>query len=843
MASKRGNNSKKKGASKGEVTANQTQGIDWYKVIAYCAAVAALCLSVMSIFSIIFYFWDWRSDYSIVMGNIADSHVLRHYQIANGCGIWGARIAQMLIGSSFGIFGFLVPLFFLYVSVGFLFKSYKVRFLRMASLMMLLLFMTSATLGVMFGQKWGLFNSGAGGAFGLIITTLFIDNVGVVGYVILLFFGWIATAISINRNFVQWVADNTKALLQSSMEVFENFKRASVSKNLLPQSTSQPSDEYDDSSDYYEDDQDTEEVVNEPIPFEDDEFNEFEIEDTTAKSSSDYQLQRVETSIFAEEVAGAEQSGDESIGITVESNELQMVDEDDVEQDLYDPLKDLYSYVPPPPSLLVDYSANCEVSESEILETKTQIEETLSHFRIAIQRIKATVGPTITLYEIVQAVGVKIAKITSLADDIAQSLRANGIRIIAPIPGRGTIGIEVPNKNKQVVSMFSSILSQQFQDMKAELPVVVGRTIQNECYVFDLAKMPHLLVAGATGQGKSVGLNAIITSLLYRKHPSQLKFVMIDPKMVEFSPYKNLENHFMARMESEDDVIITDPKKAVCALNALCEEMEKRLQLLSDAEVRNIVEYNEKFVNRKLNPENGHFYMPYIVTIIDEFADLIMMDRGVETPVMRLAQKARAIGIHLIVATQRPDVKVITGGIKANFPARIAFKVTSLVDSRTIIDQMGANQLIGRGDLLFMKDGELTRVQCALVETDEVSNIVKHISEQQGYTQPYLLPDFSPEGGGGAASDDMMGESGAPMKYDSMFAEAARVCVDNGKGSTSYLQKYFSIGFPRAGKIMMQLENAGIVARQVGPPSPKPREVYIKDAVSLEEKLQELGLS
>ena len=370
-----------------------------------------------------------------------------------------------------------------------------------------------------------------------------------------------------------------------------------------------------------------------------------------------------------------------------------------------------------------------------------------------------------------------------------------------------------------------------------KLPVVIGRTIQNENYVFDLAKMPHLLVAGATGQGKSVGLNAIITSLLYRKHPAQLKFVMIDPKMVEFSLYAKIERHFLAKMESEDDAIITDPKKAVYTLNSLCTEMDSRLELCKKAGARNIAEYNEKFTARRLSPLNGHRYLPYIVVVVDEFADLIMTAREVEGPVMRLAQKARAVGIHLIIATQRPDVKVITGGIKANFPARIAFRVMQMIDSRTIIDQPGANQLIGRGDMLFSKDGELIRIQCALVETKEVERIVEYISKQQGYTSAYSLPDYTPDTGDSSGS--MGSEDSAPVKYDSLFAEIARDAVSGGNISTSMIQRNYEVGFNRAGRIMMQLERAGIVGRQQGA---KPRDILFHDMPSLEAKLQELGL-
>jgi S-DNA-T family DNA segregation ATPase FtsK/SpoIIIE len=526
----------------------------------------------------------------------------------------------------------------------------------------------------------------------------------------------------------------------------------------------------------------------------------------------------------------------EGVVVTVEANEAKLLDERAIPTESYDPLKDLVNYRKPPVTLLEDYISDSEVSDEEIFENKTKIEDTLKNFGIPIQRIKATVGPTVTLYEIVQAQGIKISKVQGLENDIAQSLKALGIRIIAPIPGKGTIGIEVPNRDKQVVSMYSAVRSLRFQESKAELPVVIGRTIQNENYVFDLAKMPHLLVAGATGQGKSVGLNAIITSLLYRKHPAQLKFVMIDPKMVEFSLYAKIERHFLAKMESEDDAIITDPKKAVYTLNSLCTEMDNRLELCKKAGARNIAEYNEKFTSRRLNPMNGHRYLPYIVVVVDEFADLIMTAREVEGPVMRLAQKARAIGIHLIIATQRPDVKVITGGIKANFPARIAFRVMQMIDSRTIIDQPGANQLIGRGDMLFSKDGDLTRIQCALVETREVERICEYISKQQGYTAAYALPDYTPDGDGTQMGSE---ESSAPVKYDSLFAEIARDAVSGGQISTSMIQRNYEVGFNRAGRIMMQLERAGIVGRQQGA---KPRDILYHDLPSLEAKLQELGL-
>ena len=530
---------------------------------------------------------------------------------------------------------------------------------------------------------------------------------------------------------------------------------------------------------------------------------------------------------------------EDGLVITVRESAPKQRRESEIDNTLYDPLRDLESYKKPYVSLLEDYKSPHKVSDAEIYDNKCRIQETLKYFGIPIIDINATVGPTVTLYEIVQAQGVKISKIQGLERDIAQSLKALGIRIIAPIPGRGTIGIEVPNRDKQIVSMYSSICSEEFQSSKAELPVVIGRTIQNENYTFDLAKMPHLLVAGATGMGKSVGLNAIVTSLLYRKHPSELKFVMIDPKMVEFSIYAKLERHFLAKMESEDEAIVTDSKKAVYVLNSLVEEMGRRLELCKLAGVRNIVEYNAKFVSRNLNPQKGHRFLPYIVVIIDEYADLIMTAKEVEVPVMRLAQKARAVGIHLIVATQRPDVKVITGNIKANFPARIAFRVQQMIDSRTILDQPGANQLIGRGDMLFSNNGELTRIQCALVDTPEVTRLVDYIAKQQGYTEAYPLPDYVPEsgeGGGGAMSD---GESSAPIKYDSLFGEIARDAVTNGAISTSAIQRTYEVGFNRAGRIMLQLERAGIVGPQMGS---KPREIKFYDLPSLEAKLQDLGV-
>ena len=497
----------------------------------------------------------------------------------------------------------------------------------------------------------------------------------------------------------------------------------------------------------------------------------------------------------------------------------------------YDPTLDLSNYQYPPLELLEEHSSGSpKVTADELEENKNTIIETLRHYKIEITKIKATIGPTVTLYEIVPAPGIKISKIKNLEDDIALSLSALGIRIIAPIPGAGTIGIEVPNQNPEVVSMRGIIASKKFQESKYALPVALGRTISNEPYTFDLAKMPHLLVAGATGQGKSVGLNAIITSLLYKKHPSQLKFVMVDPKKVELSIYSVIEKHFLAKLPDAEEAIITENDKVVATLNSLCIEMDSRYDLLKLAHVRNIKEYNEKFVKRQLNPNNGHRYLPYIVVVVDEFADLIMTaGKEVEQPIARIAQLARAVGIHMIIATQRPSTNIITGVIKANFPARIAFKVASMIDSRTILDSPGANQLIGLGDMLISKDSEMVRVQCAFVDTPEVDAITKFIADQQGYPEAYALPEYVSDTENGINNDMDLGAK------DPLFEEAARLVVNTQQGSTSSIQRRFSIGYNRAGRIIDQLEAAGIVGPFEGS---KARQVLIPDEYSLEQILK-----
>ncbi|MBU2651806.1 MAG: DNA translocase FtsK [Bacteroidetes bacterium] len=525
---------------------------------------------------------------------------------------------------------------------------------------------------------------------------------------------------------------------------------------------------------------------------------------------------------------------EEDIELTIEPTKEEKVTLSDHQtiDTLYDPTLDLSSYVYPTLDLLDAYQDdNVRVSKEELERNKNRIVETLQNYSIQIEKIKATIGPSVTLYEIIPAPGVRISKIKNLEDDIALSLSALGIRIIAPIPGKGTIGIEVPNQVKETVPMKSILGSERFQSSRYELPFGLGKTISNESFVADLAKMPHILMAGATGQGKSVGLNAIITSLLYKKHPSQLKFIMVDPKKVELTLFSKIERHFLAKLPDSEEAIITDTRKVVRTLNSLGIEMDNRYELLKDAQVRNIKEYNEKFVSRKLNPNEGHRYLPYLVVVVDEFADLIMTaGKEIENPLTRLAQLARAVGIHLIIATQRPSVNIITGTIKANFPARIAYRVISKIDSRTILDSGGAEQLIGRGDMLLATGSDIIRLQCAFVDTHEVERVTDFIGSQRGYPDAFHLPEFADE------ESEAVGEFD-PNERDELFDDAARIIVQNQQGSTSLLQRRLKLGYNRAGRIIDQLEAAGIVGPFEGS---KAREVKVKDEYILEQILRDL---
>ena len=597
-----------------------------------------------------------------------------------------------------------------------------------------------------------------------------------------------------------------------------------------------------------EDDTPMDVITTEPDPkvFDDPESQtvEFTIDDNEEQNGNEEQ-QSIELAVDTDnnskadtKQTDAKPKGDIELDVEVSKAEAKadgksLVSVGDKMLEAYDPKLDLENYRYPTLDLLKHYESdgNPFIDMKEQNDNKNRIVDVLRNFSVEISSIKATVGPTITLYEITPAQGVRISKIRNLEDDIALSLSALGIRIIAPIPGKGTIGIEVPNAKPNIVSMESILNSKKFQETQMELPCAVGKTITNEVFMFDLAKIPHLLVAGATGQGKSVGLNAIITSLLYKKHPAELKIVLIDPKKVEFSIYTPLEKHFLAMVPDEGaEPIITDVTKVVRTLNSLCKEMDTRYDLLKIAGARNIKEYNKKFKDRQLNPQNGHRFMPYIVVVIDEFGDLIMTaGKEIELPIARIAQLARAVGIHMVIATQRPTTSIITGNIKANFPGRIAFKVSAMIDSKTILDRPGANQLIGRGDMLFLNGNEPVRVQCAFVDTPEVERINQFIAQQQGYVTTFELPE--PDTGDG----DLGGASDVDMQHlDPLFEDAARVIIMSQSGSTSLIQRKFSIGYNRAGRIMDQMEKAGIVGAASGS---KPREVLIQDEVSLENLL------
>ncbi len=573
-----------------------------------------------------------------------------------------------------------------------------------------------------------------------------------------------------------------------------------------------------------------EEVSAEENGYENEEYEEEEVgEEEGTEEEYEYEENSEEEEVH-EYIPSNEEGG---IGLMVAKAPEEEVVEEGIAEN-YDPTLDLSSYKYPTLDLLNEYEGvRFQVSKEELEANKDKIVETLSHYNIGISNIKATIGPTVTLYEIVPDAGIRISKIKNLEDDIALSLAALGIRIIAPIPGKGTIGIEVPNSNKETVSIRSVLSTEKFLKSDKDLPVVFGKTISNEVFVGDLAKMPHLLMAGATGQGKSVGLNVLLASLIYKKHPSQLKFVLVDPKKVELSLFNKIERHFLAKLPDTQDAIITDTKKVIHTLNSLCMEMDMRYDLLKDANCRNLKEYNKKFVERRLNPNKGHRFMPYIVLVIDELADLMMTaGKEVETPIARLAQLARAIGIHLVVATQRPSVNVITGIIKANFPARLSFKVTSKIDSRTILDAGGAEQLIGQGDMLFSMGSELIRVQCAFIDTPEVEKVCEFIGSQRGYDSAYMLPEYVDEEGEGSDKGEFNF-----AERDSLFEEAARIIVTHQQGSTSLLQRRLKLGYNRAGRLIDQLESAGVVGPFEGS---KAREVLVTDEYSLEQLLNEL---
>ncbi|MDR3267921.1 MAG: DNA translocase FtsK [Tannerella sp.] len=788
----------------------------------------------VSIASISFFFTGGEDQNAVVHTSTKDLLINRG-QVNNWAGVRGAYVAELLMNRCFGISSFFI-LFFL-GSLGVKWMGIcRMSLLKRFLLCSAMLLWSAVFLSFTFLKSYEDTFLYLGGEQGFYLSDLLIKNLGKTGTILLLIAGFLIIAVCLSNKVIP--------LLRKffSFSWSQKWKRKWQWKWKWPAWKTKAGTADRKAVDDEEDTEDDKEGMEEDVPEEDEEHHGTTTPEdrpwVTHVPAGDKGKPDIEFIINVP-------TGDDEMGYETAGNDLPPVvrpkattnnDNEPYDESAmgdYDPRLDLSSYRFPPLDLLKKYDqGQNQINKEEQTDNQKRIKQTLEDFGINISSINATVGPTLTLYEVVPAVGVRISKIRNLEDDIALSLSALGIRIIAPMPGKGTIGIEVPNKDAQIVSMHSLIASRKFNECKYDLPVALGRTITNDVFMFDLCKAPHLLMAGATGQGKSVGLNAIITSLLYKKHPAELKFVMVDPKMVEFSIYEAIERHYLAKLPDEDKAIITDYTKVVYTLNSLCKEMDDRYELLTKAHVRNIKEYNEKFINRRLNPEKGHRFMPYIVVVIDEFGDLIMMaGKDIEMPIARIAQKARAIGIHMIIATQRPTTTIITGNIKANFPARVAFRVTTMVDSRTILDSKGANQLIGRGDLLFSQGSEMTRVQCAFVDTPEIQNVVSYIGQQAGYQRAYGLPEYLPEG-----EDKMPGNLDLSDR-DPLFDEAARLIVIQQQGSTSLIQRKFSIGYNRAGRLMDQLERAGIVGPVEGS---KARQVLIPDEYTLEQKFMQL---
>ena len=756
---------------------------------------------------------------------ISDSEI----NVANWTGKIGAYFADVFINSGIGLSAFVIVFALLVI-------AFRLINVKLASLRKTIIhcFFVGIYFSVFLGYVFkGSINSQyllPGGEMGYFMSKWLLSAIGNVGLILVLVFGLVTY---LTFTFEQFVPMVRKAFVGSGEKASGQVASESYHDTSLIEDTS-PEENYENMNLVREDDNLDRETEENGTQIQEESVEEEFVVKQIEKQIEE-PTEKVGLELDISDNSGSELS-DEDQNFTIEKvhEEENFEVKENVPLGDYDPTLDLSTYQLPLIDLLEDHHAGNEpVTDEELNSNKDKIVNTLIDYKIEIKSIKATVGPTVTLYEIVPAPGVRISKIKSLEDDIALSLAALGIRIIAPIPGRGTIGIEVPNSEPEIVSMKAIIGAKKFQTTKYELPIALGKTISNETFVIDLAKAPHMLVAGATGQGKSVGLNAIITSLLYKKHPSQLKFVLVDPKKVELNIYSKIERHFLAKLpDEEDEAIITDVQKVVNTLNSLTIEMDSRYDLLKKAHARNIKEYNHKFVKRSLNPENGHRFLPYVVVIIDEFADLIMTaGKEVEMPIARIAQLARAVGIHMIVATQRPSTNIITGVIKANFPTRVAFKVASMIDSRTILDSPGANQLIGRGDMLISQGSDLVRVQCAFVDTPEVEKINDFIGSQKGYPSAFLLPEYV-----GESSGNEPGEVDMSNK-DSFFEEAARVVVANQSGSTSLIQRRFSIGYNRAGRIIDQLEAAGVVGPFEGS---KARQVLIPDEVSLEHILKGL---
>ena len=793
---------------------------------------AYLCIAFVS------YFFAWQTDQDKVLGSISNLF-LPETKVVNWLGKFGALFSHLFIYKAFGAASCIfVPVVFLFG----LQKMIQKQILHVAAFnakWMFLMVWTSLVLAFIFSDR--LFFMGGG--FGYFMNAALRNCVGNIGLLALLVFSLLGfLVLSINLNFKL----PSRPVLQNDEEIEEELapaenaaeKNKSFNASFNEVREAKLSEEEEaallnfevitkPAKDQVELSKESA-VVEEPQPVMAAVTPEPVIESTTLQLDTEIETV-APTGPRAEPELEIAPIIEEPVVIEEENKAAQLVEQFGE----YDPTLDLGSYQFPSFDLLNDYgNIHSKVNQEELIANKNKILGTLKNYGIEIDKITATVGPTVTLYEIVPAAGVRISKIKNLEDDIALSLAALGIRIIAPIPGKGTIGIEVPNQTPEMVPMKNILASEKFNNSQFELPIALGKTISNEIFIADLAKMPHLLMAGATGQGKSVGLNAVLVSLLYKKHPAQVKFVLVDPKKVELTLFNKIERHFLAKLPNSEDAIITDNTKVIHTLNSLCIEMDNRYALLQDAQVRNIKEYNTKFTQRKLNPNDGHKYLPYIVLVVDEFADLIMTaGKEVETPIARLAQLARAIGIHLIIATQRPSVNIITGTIKANFPARIAFRVTSKIDSRTILDSGGADQLIGRGDMLLSTGNDLIRIQCAFVDTPEVEKITEFIGNQRAYPSAFLLPEYvGEEGEGGKEEVDL-------SERDKMFDDAAKLVVQFQQGSASFLQRKLKLGYNRAGRIVDQLEAAGVIGPFEGS---KAREVIVRDMAQLDEILQKL---
>jgi S-DNA-T family DNA segregation ATPase FtsK/SpoIIIE len=767
--------------------------------------LSLLLFSVYLLIAFTSYCLTWENDQAKVMGNLFATDI----KVENWLGKFGALLSHIFLYKWFGVSSYLIAGLGFLTGLRITFNIGFDAFRKAYSYSFFFLVFLSVALGYIFTDEKLLF---LGGAYGYTISNKLNNYLGYLGTGLLLVFSFVIfLVVAFNFSF-----DLSKKKAETATpETEPEPEPLPEKKTTVNTFKDEPEDE-------------APSITKSTAVFLDE-------EPTVATKN---EIDDFETIVAKEEIVLTTDDSDVQFTVSVEKPKEEEFSAEQISEALiaqvgeYDPTLDLSSYQFPPVDLLENYGGSKEIviNTEELNANKDKILKTLGDYGIEIQKIKATVGPTVTLYEIIPAAGVRISKIKNLEDDIALSLSALGIRIIAPIPGKGTIGIEVPNQHAEMVPMRALISSEKFQNTTMDLPIALGKTISNDTFIFDLAKMPHLLMAGATGQGKSVGLNAILVSLLYKKHPSQIKFVLVDPKKVELTLFNKIERHFLAKLPDSADAIITDTKKVVHTLNSLCIEMDQRYDLLKEAQVRNIKEYNAKFISRKLNPNNGHRFLPYIVLVIDEFADLIMTaGKEVESPIARIAQLARAIGIHLVIATQRPSVNIITGTIKANFPARIAFRVTSKIDSRTILDSGGADQLIGRGDLLFSTGNDLIRLQCAFVDTPEVDKICDFIGTQRGYPDAYLLPEYVDENGEGNGKEDI-----DPSERDALFNQAAEIVVSTQQGSTSLIQRKLKLGYNRAGRIVDQLESAGILGKFEGS---KAREVLIKDILSLEQFL------